>query len=153
MTLFPLPKHTFIPILQHTISYLKKKGVEYADIRLEESLSEGVIARNGEIDRLWDNLDTGFGTRVLYKGAWGFAASALLTETEARKIADDALSQAKAIAKIQGLGVRGQGSVAKNPPIKVKYKAPCQIDPFNIPLEERLSPILKATSLHKNSKQ
>ncbi|HLA50713.1 MAG TPA: DNA gyrase modulator, partial [Thermodesulfobacteriota bacterium] len=81
MTLFPLPKHTFIPILQHTISYLKKKGVEYAGIRLEESLSEGVMARNGEIDRLWDNLDIGFGIRVLHKGAWGFAASSLLTET------------------------------------------------------------------------
>src|SRR3990167_1280302 len=118
MIINPLPKHTFISILQHTISYLKKKGVEYADIRLEECTAEGVMARDGEIDRLWDNLDTGFGIRVLYKGAWGFAASSLLTETEARKMADDALSQAKAIAKIQGLGVRGQGSVAKNPPIK-----------------------------------
>ena len=153
MTNISLTKYNFINCLEHSISYLKRCGVEYADIRLEECVSEGVMLRNGETDRLWDNLDTGFGIRVLYKGAWGFAASSLLTETEARKVADDALSQAKAIAKIQGLGVRGQGSVAKNPPIKVKYKAPCQIDPFNIPLEERLSPILKATSLHKNSKQ
>jgi len=152
MTLFPLPKHTFIPILQHTISYLKKKGVEYADIRLEESLSEGVMARNGEIDRLWDNLDTGFGTRVLYKGAWGFAASSLLTETEARKIADDALSQAKAIAEISHKPqATSHKLIHRNPPVRVKYKAPCQIDPFSIPIEERLSPILKATSLHFNS--
>src|SRR3989338_9338987 len=132
MIIDPLSKHNFISVLQHTISYLKKRGAEYADIRFEETVSEGVMARDGEIDRLWDNLDTGFGIRVLYKEAWGFAASSFLTETEARKVADDALSQAKAIAKIQGLGVRGQGSVAKNPPIKVKYKAPCQIDPFNI---------------------
>src|SRR3990172_5114890 len=151
MTLFPLPKHTFIPILQHTISYLKKKGVEYADIRLEESLSEGVMARNGEIDRLWDNLDTGFGIRVLHKDAWGFAASSLLTETEARKAACEAISQAKAIAKIQGARGRGQGSIHKNPPVKIKYKSPCQIDPFSISIEERLSPILKSTSLHLNS--
>src|SRR3989304_2881069 len=152
MALFPLPKHTFIPILQHTISYLKKKGVEYADIRLEESLSEGVMARNGELDRLWDNLDTGFGTRVLYKGAWGFAASSLLTETEARKIADDALSQAKAIAEISHKPqATSHKLIHRNPPVRVKYKAPCQIDPFSIPIEERLSPILKATSLHFNS--
>src|SRR3989304_6282935 len=151
MTLFPLPKHSFIPILQHTISYLKKKGVEYAGIRLEESLSEGVMARNGEIDRLWDNLDTGFGIRVLYRGAWGFAASSLLTETEARKAAWEAISQAKAIAKKQGARGRGQGAIHKNPPVKIKYKSPCQIDPFSIPIEERLSPILKATSLHLNS--
>src|SRR3989344_3314812 len=151
MTLSPLPKHTFISILQHTISYLKKKGVEYADIRLEECVSEGVMARNGEIDRLWDNLDIGFGIRVLHKGAWGFAASSLLTETEARKAACEAISQAKAIAKIQGARGKGQGSIHKNPPVKIKYKAPCQIDPFSIPIEERLSPILKATSLHLNS--
>lgn len=145
MTLSPLPKHTFIPILQHVISYLKKKGVEYADIRLEENISEGVMARDGEIDKLWDNLDTGFGIRVLHKGAWGFAASSLLTEAEARKMADEALLQAKAIS--QGSGIRGQGLVKKNPPVKIKYKAPCQIDPFIIPLEERLSLILKATSI------
>src|SRR3990172_644658 len=151
MTLFTLTKHTFIPILQHIISYLKKKGVEYADIRLEESLSEGVMARNGEIDRLWDNLDTGFGIRVLHKDAWGFAASSLLTETEARKAACEAISQAKAIAKIQGARGKGQGSIHKNPPVKIKYKSPCQIDPFSIPIEERLSPILKATSPHLNS--
>jgi TldD protein len=154
MTFSPLPKHTFIPILQHTISYLKKRGVEYADIRFEENVSEGVMARDGEIDKLWDNLDTGFGIRVLYKGAWGFAASSLLTETEARKIADEAFLQAKAIAQIsQKSKVKSQKLIEKNKPVKIKYKAPCQIDPFNIPLEERLLPILKATSLHKNSKQ
>ena len=153
MTLSPLPKHSFIPILQHTISYLKKRGIEYADTRLEECISEGVMARDGEIDRLWDNLDTGFGIRVLYNGAWGFAASSLLTETEARKIADEAILQAKAVAQIQGSVVRGQGLIEKNPPIKIKYKAPCQIDPFTIPIEERLSPILKATSFSLNNKK
>ena len=151
MIIDPLSKHIFIPILQHTISYLKKRGVEYADIRFEESVSEGVMARDGEVDRLWDNLDTGFGIRVLYRGAWGFAASSLLTETEARKAACEAISQAKAIAKIQGARGKGQGSIHKNPPVKIKYKSPCQIDPFSIPIEERLSPILKATSLHLNS--
>ncbi|MEK6599943.1 MAG: TldD/PmbA family protein [Deltaproteobacteria bacterium] len=148
MTLSPLPKHTFIPILQHTISYLKKKGVEYADIRLEECISEGVMARDGEIDRLWDNLDTGFGIRVLYKGAWGFAASSLLTETEAREIADEALLQAKAVAEISHKSqATSHKLIHRNHPVRVKYKAPCQIDPFIIPLEERLSPILKATSI------
>src|SRR3989344_1282738 len=154
MIIDPLSKHNFIPILQHTISYLKKKGVEYADIRLEECVSEGVMARDGEIDRLWDNIDTGFGIRVLYRGAWGFAASSLLTEKEARKMAGEALSEAKAIAEIsQKSKVKSQKLVEKNPPAKVKYKSPCQIDPFSIQIEERLLPILKATSLHKNSKQ
>lgn len=154
MTLSPLPKHSFIPILEHTISYLKKRGVEYADIRFEENISEGVMARDGEVDRLWDNLDTGFGIRVLYKGAWGFAASSLLTETEAQKMADEALLQAKAIAEISRKSqATSHKLIHKNPPVKVKYKAPCQIDPFSIPIEERLLPILKATSLHKNSKQ
>src|SRR3989304_6312564 len=100
MIIDPLSKHNFISVLQHTISYLKKRGAEYADIRFEETVSEGVMARDGEVDRLWDNLDTGFGIRVLYRGAWGFAASSLLTETEARKAACEAISQAKAIAKI-----------------------------------------------------
>src|SRR3989304_3119373 len=146
MTLSPLPKHTFITILKHTISYLEKKGVEYADIRFEENISEGVMARDGEIDKLWDNLDTGFGIRVLYKGAWGFAASSLLTETEARKMANDAISQAKAIAEISHKPqVTSHKLIHRNPPARIKYKAPCQIDPFTIPIEDRLLPILKST--------
>jgi len=152
MIIDPLSKHNFISVLQHTISYLKKRGAEYADIRFEETVSEGVMARDGEVDRLWDNLDTGFGIRVLYRGAWGFAASSLLTETEARKAACEAISQAKAIAKISHKPqVTSHKLIHRNPPVRVKYKAPCQIDPFSIPIEERLSPILKATSLHFNS--
>src|SRR3990172_8684268 len=108
MIINPLSKHNFIPVLQHTLLYLKKKGVEYADIRLEECISEGVMARDGEVDRLWDNLDTGFGIRVLYKGAWGFAASSLLTETEAKKIADEALLQSKTISQMQRSAASGQ---------------------------------------------
>ena len=153
MTISPLPKHTFIPILQHTVSYLKKKGVEYADIRLEECISEGVMARDGEVDRLWDNLDTGFGIRVLYKGAWGFAASSLLTETEAKKIADEAILQAKTISQMQRSAASGQRSVGKNPAVKIKHSTPCQIDPFSMSIEEKLAPILKATSLSLNNKK
>ncbi len=112
------------------------------------------MARDGEIDRLWDNLDTGFGIRVLYKGAWGFAASSLLTETEAREIADEALSQAKAVAEISHKSqATSHKLIHRNPPVRVKYKAPCQIDPFSMPIEERLLPMLKATALHNNSKQ
>src|SRR3989344_3313798 len=152
MIIDPLSKHNFISVLQHTISYLKKRGAEYADIRFEETVSEGVMARDGEVDRLWDNLDTGFGIRVLYKGAWGFAASSLLTETEAQKMADEALLQAKAIAEISHKSqATSHKLIHKNPLVKVKYKSPCQIDPLSIPIEERLSPILKATALHLNS--
>jgi len=139
MTYTPLTKHSFINVLEHTITYLKRQGVSYADIRLEECVSEGVMVRDGEIDRLWDKLDTGFGIRVLHKGAWGFAASSLLTETEAKRVADDAVSQAKAISQM-GYGARGkgQGAIHKNPPVKFKHKSPCHIDPFIIPIEERL---------------
>jgi len=149
MTYTTLTKYSFINVLEHTISYLKKKGVAYADIRLEESVSEGVMVRDGEIDRLWDNLDTGFGIRVLFKGAWGFAASSLLTETESRKAADEALLQAKAVGSLKQKKV----SIDKNLPVRFKHKSPCHVDPFIIPVEERLYPILKATSLHKNCRQ
>ena len=136
MIIDPLSKHNFISVLQHTISYLKKRGAEYADIRFEETVSEGVMARDGEVDRLWDNLDTGFGIRVLYRGAWGFAASSFLTETEARKMADEALSQAKAIVEISHKSqATSHKLIHRSPPVKVKYKSPCKIDPFSIPIE------------------
>ncbi|MBI3398166.1 MAG: hypothetical protein HY026_02895 [Deltaproteobacteria bacterium] len=67
-----LSKHTFIPTLQRTISYLKKKGVEYADIRLEECISEGVMARDGEVDRLRRRRDKHLLVKTILRreGVW-----------------------------------------------------------------------------------
>ena len=54
---------------------------------------------------------------------------------------------------MQNAKCKMQNLIHKNPSVKIKYKSPCQIDPFSIPIEERLLPMLKATALHKNSKQ
>lgn len=137
----------FIHALRETLHYLKRQ-VSYADIRFEEETSEGVRVKDGEVERLWDNLSTGFGIRVLWKGAWGFAASSLLTKAEARRVAEEALAQARATHIINQRKVSIKGAE----PIVAIYKTPCQIDPFTVLLEERLVPLLEATSTPKDSR-
>lgn len=134
--------NNFIHTLKEVLHYLKKQGVSYADIRFEEEVSEGVRVKDGEVERLWDDLSTGFGIRVLWKGAWGFAASSLLTGVDARKVADEALAQARATHIINQRKV----SIKGTEPIVATYKTLCQIDPFTVLLEERLVPLLEATS-------
>ena len=84
--------------LKEIISYLKKKGVTYADIRYNKRKNQNIKVKNGNVEVLAQNEDSGFGIRVLYNGAWGFAASSILSKTEFKRIANLALEIAKASA-------------------------------------------------------
>lgn len=84
--------------VKETIQYLKKKGVSYADIRRTQRLSQNIKVKNRNVEALSQNEDAGFGIRVLHNGAWGFAASSILTPAEFKRIANLALEIAKASA-------------------------------------------------------
>ena len=50
-------------------------GVQYGDIRVIERAHEGIGVKNGKVEELQRDSDSGFGVRVLHKGCWGFASS------------------------------------------------------------------------------
>jgi hypothetical protein len=59
--------------------------VSYGDVRFT-SLAERMLAvKNGEVDRVTDGEDRGFGVRLLAGGCWGFAASSELSEEGAAR--------------------------------------------------------------------
>ena len=82
----------------------------------------------------------GIGVRVLVNGAWGFASSRDLTNAEIDQITAQALEIAHASGLVSGekvdLGpkVTSQGT----------YQTPFKIDPFSVPLEDKLALLLKA---------
>ncbi|MDX1450904.1 MAG: TldD/PmbA family protein, partial [Acidimicrobiia bacterium] len=105
-----------------------------------ENQTENISIKNGIVQNL-DFTDTlGFGVRVLVNGAWGFASSRDLTSEEIDRITDSALAIAAASARVPG------GKIDLGPPVTSQgtFRTPVEIDPFSIPLEDKLNVLLMA---------
>jgi TldD protein len=78
--------------------------------------------------------------RVLAGGAWGFASSRDLSPAEIDRVTAEALAIASASARVPG------EKIDLGPPVTSQgtYRTPVEIDPFSIPLEEKLDVLLKA---------
>src|SRR6266478_1548048 len=57
----------------------KRLGASYADIRINRYRSESITTREQQVQNVSRSQDFGFGVRILYQGAWGFAASPHVT--------------------------------------------------------------------------
>lgn len=111
---------------------------DYADARFIHSASESIGTRNGRLDGLNRTEAEGFGVRVRHRGAWGFAAA----RGSGREAAEAALARALAIAEAQP-STPAVPLVAE-PPARGAFESPCEMDPFEVPLERKLDLLLAA---------
>ncbi len=111
---------------------------DYADARLVHSDVERISTRNGAIDELDHTEEEGLGVRVRVGGAWGFAA----TRGTDRAAADEALARALAVALAQP---RTRATpLAPVAPARGDWRSPARIDPFDVPLEDKLATLVSA---------
>jgi TldD protein len=115
-------------------------GVQYADIRVTRMRHQEVAVKNGKVDDLNDDFNEGFGVRVLMDGAWGFACSAQLNNTEADRVVGVAAAIAKASARVHKKAVRLGPAITA----KASYKGPYEIDPFTVSLEDKIKLLVEA---------
>jgi TldD protein len=128
---------------QIALNSAKSKGASYADIRIVDTEDENISVKNGAAELIEKSNSFGFGIRVIADGAWGFASSADLNEETLKKTADLAVKIAKASAKLK------KSDLVLAPVIKYidSYNNPVQIDPFTIPLREKLDYLLSLEQL------
>tara|TARA_B000000460_G_C21529570_1_gene400042 strand:- start:887 stop:2344 length:1458 start_codon:yes stop_codon:yes gene_type:complete len=127
-------------LLLSALDTAKGKGADYADIRSVETSQERIVVRNGVVETITKDDSIGFGVRVLFNGAWGFASSPSLTVDNVDKTTMLAIQIAKASASIKrnpvdlGPAVTSRGT----------YITPIQIDPFKIPVEQKIDLLLES---------
>jgi TldD protein len=128
-------------LMMRALNLAQVRGAQYADVRLVRNTTEKLLVKDGLVKSLNLEESAGFGLRLLVDGAWGFAASRRLTEKEADRVTDLAFQIAKASALVPsrervrlGPAVTSQGV----------YHTPVEIDPFSIPVEEKLSLLMAA---------
>jgi len=129
--------------IKSTVSHLKRSGVDYADLRLVRKTTESIAVKNNNVESLSRDENYGFGIRVLYSGAWGFASSSIVTPAEMKRVADEAIE----IAKASATTLKKPVLLAECDPYVDTYTSEYEIDPFSVPLEEKIGLLLEVNSI------
>lgn len=117
---------------------LASSGAEYGDIRIVHSTSQTIRGEDRRVASVREAEDTGFGVRVLYHGAWGFAASSIISLEEVPRVTDLAVEIAKGSASIAVDKV----ALAREPVHRDRIVTPVRIDPFAVPLRQKTDLLL-----------
>ncbi len=142
----PVDRTRWPELSQIALSRIKAGGCSYGDIRLLETRGQSIRAEDRRIDSVSERLDSGYGIRALYNGAWGFAAAADFSPEEVTRTADYAVEIARASHTLMKTPVR----LAEEPVHKDRVVTAFKTDPFTVPLQEKcnlLSEVLEI--LHK----
>ena len=139
----PIPTEKLQELSAFALERAKSARATYADIRINRYRSQVVSLRSqpdfgsggiNHIPAVSDSQSFGFGVRVLADGAWGFAASHLVTQAEIARAVDEALETARANAPLRRQPIELAPVLAY---VDV-YRTPIVKDPFAVPVQQKL---------------
>ncbi len=134
-------------LMQLALGTAKKAGAQYCDVRYIRSESQRIVTRNGHVQSIALDDDSGFGVRVLAGGAWGFASSGSEAQSEIAKVAQEAVLIAKASAR----SLEAPVSLSPVEPVVDRWSAVPKIDPFEVKIEDKVETLLTAEELMRKS--
>jgi TldD protein len=121
------------------ISTARRLGASYADIRINRYRHESIFTREERVQNVSRTQSFGFGVRVLAKGAWGFAASYLLTPEAVRRITQQAVE----IARANGIYQRKPIRLAPVAKAVGNWRSAFEKDPFDVAIDDKIQFLLK----------
>jgi TldD protein len=134
---------------QRAIDTAVTRGCTYVDVRFESVTSERIEVRNGRVAALSDSRSTGVGIRALVDGAWGFSATADLSDAGI----DAAAARAVEIARASATVARRRFGDAPHYAHVGRYATPVKSDPRTIALGTRVALLLEAEQrMHVSSR-
>ena len=117
-------------------------GARYADARVMHRRYESMTARDGEVDGVTQNADSGLGVRALVGSGWGFFAVPDLADAAARA----AGTRAAEIAAASALVSRGAAELVPSEPTSGSWASECLVDPFAVSLADKGDLLVRATT-------
>src|SRR3982074_1253365 len=81
------------------------KGASYADVRVDEHVTQDIVVKNGQLAAVSDDASEGFGGRVIAARAWGLAACARGDDSEVQHVVDRPTGTARAGARVRSAPV------------------------------------------------
>ena len=129
-------------LTERALEKVRELGASYGDIRVVKRAHEHIGVKNGKVESLSSETEEGFGIRVIADGAWGFASSLMIDPDEIESVADLAVRIARASASVDHEPVQ----LAPVEPAEGSFKCPVAIDPFEVPVDEKIQLCLLYTS-------
>ena len=120
--------------------YRRALGAGYADTRVVRRLDESISIKTGRVEGVASGESEGFGVRVLVDGAWGFAASHILTPP--RRIESRARPCGSPRHRRRPCASRSCSPTGRRP--SARFETPVGEDPFAVPLDRKIADLLAA---------
>jgi TldD protein len=123
-------------LAMRAIDAAKAAGASYADVRLTVTRTDEIFTGTpGQWSMPRNDEHGAIGVRALLDGAFGFAASNTWTLDEAARLGHEAATQARTNSR----GRRRRIELGAAPPAATgEWQTPIQVDPFTVPLAERI---------------
>ena len=129
--------------MMEALNAAKMAGASFADCRIARFRQNFVVTREKQIINVVDTDTIGCGVRALVDGCWGFAATRYLTADAVAGAAREAVAIARA------------NRIARDRPVELapapahpnaKWMSAFKVDPFLVPLEDKVDLLLKANT-------
>ena len=136
-------------LLKQACDAAAKEGCQFADARYLAITKQRVLSRDLALSSCAESDDRGFGVRVLYQGAWGFASSPTYNAKEVEKV----VALAMRIARASAMALR-EGGVkwAPEEALKLAFKSKCDQDPFKVSLEDKADLLIASNQVMLKNK-
>ncbi|MCZ6881900.1 MAG: TldD/PmbA family protein [Gammaproteobacteria bacterium] len=136
-------------LLKQACDTAREAGCRFADARYLDLHRQQVSSRDLALSNCSESDDRGFGVRVLYNGAWGFASSPGYTSEEV----DNVVALAIRIARASAMAPREGGvNWAPQQALKLAFKSKCIQDPFDVSLEDKADLLISANQVMLKNK-
>lgn len=140
-SLTPIPSADKKALADAALNAATSAGATYVDVRIGRYLNQRIFTRENKVQNIVNTESFGIGIRVIANGTWGFSATSVVTPDEAIVAAKQAVTIAKANAKLQVEPVilapeKGYGEVT--------WKTPIEKNAFEVPVEEKVQLLLEA---------
>jgi TldD protein len=146
---FQLDRELLLGLADLALTLARRAGASYADVRIGETKSEFVSAKDNRLQDFAERSSSGFGLRVLLDGSWGFSGASRLDEASVRRAAAQALEHARAVKAIQSQPIL----LEELPACEAEWIMPMGVDPFSIAAREKSEWLLEvnATALESGA--
>ena len=138
-----VPVDEWDALAEIALKRIRKSGAQYGDFRMLNTWRQSVRGQDRRISGVRDSFGGGYGVRVLYGGAWGFAASCDMRPAEVRRVTVLAIEIAKGSSVLTNDPVK----LAPEPVHEDHVVTPYRIDPFTVPLEQKTELLLQAMEI------
>ncbi|MCX7795729.1 MAG: TldD/PmbA family protein [bacterium] len=118
-------------------------GATFCEVRVIKSRRQGINVKNELVEELIDRVEEGIGIRVIANGSWGFAGTSILDKNNIIETAKKAVD----IARASSLTKRRNVELSPAKRIIANWKNLVKINPFEVPLDKKVSLLIEATKI------